>query len=196
MELPDVDDDQAVTPAAASVQHHTTTATRQAHAACRPVCPTGRKINFIRQALFCAAQWHRASQPDPGSMPAICYGFDSFLRLWRMGWTSKILKKCATSPVLLPARNGLAKSRLLLPIGSRRTPYPPHSKTKGKTVTGIQKLIVVFIIVGVVLALIKLFRVFNSSNGERYMRMRTQGPFVPLDANVGESKETDTAPKP
>lgn len=30
--------------------------------------------------------------------------------------------------------------------------------------------------------LIKLFTVFNSEDGERYRRMRMQGPFVPLSS--------------
>jgi len=35
-------------------------------------------------------------------------------------------------------------------------------------------------VVVVVLALIKLYKAFNSPAGERYLRQRTQGPFVPI----------------
>ncbi len=35
-------------------------------------------------------------------------------------------------------------------------------------------------VVVVVLALIKLYKAFNSPAGERYLRQRTQGPFVPV----------------
>lgn len=62
--------------------------------------------------------------------------------------------------------------------------------------TDLQKLIVAAIIVVIVLALIKLFRVFNSPDGERYLRMRTQGPFVPRDATPDQHTEADTPAKP
>lgn len=65
--------------------------------------------------------------------------------------------------------------------------------------TDTQKLILVLFAIGVVLALVKLFRVFNSPDGERYLRMRMQGPFVPLDPQDqenGGSKKASTATKP
>lgn len=37
--------------------------------------------------------------------------------------------------------------------------------------------------------LIKLFTVFNSADGERYRRMRMQGPFVPLSKEDIEDDE-------
>ncbi|MBI2751063.1 MAG: hypothetical protein HYX43_17500 [Burkholderiales bacterium] len=38
-------------------------------------------------------------------------------------------------------------------------------------------------------ALIKLFAVFNSEDGERYRKMRMQGPFIPLSAEDIEEDE-------
>ena len=61
--------------------------------------------------------------------------------------------------------------------------------------TYFQKIIVVAIVVAIMLAFIKLFRVFNSPDGERFQRMRTQGPFVPVDAPA-PAQETDSAAKP
>ena len=64
------------------------------------------------------------------------------------------------------------------------------------TMTGFQKIIVVAIVVAVVLALIKLFRVFNSPDGERFQRLRTQGPFVPAAAPAAEPGPGKPAPPP
>ncbi|WP_309681250.1 hypothetical protein [Polaromonas sp.] len=62
--------------------------------------------------------------------------------------------------------------------------------------TDLQKLVAAAIIVAVVLALIKLLRVFNSPDGERYLRLRTQGPFVPHDATPDQGRQADTPAKP
>ena len=46
-------------------------------------------------------------------------------------------------------------------------------------------LVMVVVIVGIV-----AFRVFNSPDGERYQKMRMQGPFVPLSAeDIAEDEE-------
>ena len=43
-------------------------------------------------------------------------------------------------------------------------------------------VVLVFVLVAVVslVGLIKIFKVFNSPNGERYRKLKMQGPFVPL----------------
>jgi len=43
-------------------------------------------------------------------------------------------------------------------------------------------LVVPLVLLIAVWGLIKLFTVFNSEDGERYRKMRMQGPFVPLNA--------------
>jgi hypothetical protein len=40
---------------------------------------------------------------------------------------------------------------------------------------------VVLIVVLAIAAGVYLFKTFNSPDGERYLRQRTQGPFVPRD---------------
>ena len=43
-------------------------------------------------------------------------------------------------------------------------------------------LAVFLILAAFLLVLVKVFSVFNSPDGERYRKMRMQGPFVPLSA--------------
>ena len=40
-----------------------------------------------------------------------------------------------------------------------------------------------------IFGLVKLFRIFNSPDGERILRMRTQGPYVPLSAEESAKKK-------
>jgi hypothetical protein len=40
-----------------------------------------------------------------------------------------------------------------------------------------------------IFGLVKLFRVFDSPDGERILRMRTQGPYVPLNAKDSVNKK-------
>lgn len=49
-------------------------------------------------------------------------------------------------------------------------------------------------VVVVVLALVKLFKVFNSPAGERYLRQQTQGPFAPVEQR--ELSSTARTPSP
>ena len=49
-------------------------------------------------------------------------------------------------------------------------------------------------VVVVVLAFVKLFKVFNSPAGERYLRQQTQGPFAPVEQR--ELITTARAPSP
>lgn len=37
------------------------------------------------------------------------------------------------------------------------------------------------------------WKLFNTPDGERYLKMRTQGPFVPLAEDSDEKKNGDTA---
>jgi hypothetical protein len=43
-------------------------------------------------------------------------------------------------------------------------------------------------------ALIKLFKVFNSPAGERYIRQQTQGPFVPVAEHPEPSAQVPASP--
>jgi hypothetical protein len=46
------------------------------------------------------------------------------------------------------------------------------------------------VLVALIAGLWYMFRVWNSPDGERYMRERSQGPFVPLnDDNGGSQRE-------
>lgn len=37
------------------------------------------------------------------------------------------------------------------------------------------------------------WKLFNTPDGERYLKMRTQGPFIPVSEDGGEEKSTDKA---
>jgi hypothetical protein len=55
------------------------------------------------------------------------------------------------------------------------------------------EIIIVFLIVAApVLAIFLWWKVFNSPNGERYLKMQTQGPFVPANGDVGPKDESHT----
>jgi len=51
-------------------------------------------------------------------------------------------------------------------------------------------LIVFLIVTTPALAVFLWWKVFNSPNGERYLKMRTQGPFVPANGDVGPKDES------
>lgn len=61
-------------------------------------------------------------------------------------------------------------------------------------------ILLLFLFIGIgIFGCIKSFEVFNSPDGERYRRMRTQGPFAPLsEADVTNDekprKNTDRSP--
>jgi hypothetical protein len=57
--------------------------------------------------------------------------------------------------------------------------------------TRITGVLAALILIFSVVAVIYLFRVFNSPDGERYMKARTQGPFVPDPSEKHASQTKD-----
>jgi ABC-type nickel/cobalt efflux system permease component RcnA len=43
----------------------------------------------------------------------------------------------------------------------------------------------------IVLALYKIYKALNSSDGERYQRQQTQGPFAPSEEKIASADQAD-----
>lgn len=55
-------------------------------------------------------------------------------------------------------------------------------------------LTIVFLLFAVAIGGWVCWQLFNTPNGERYLKMRTQGPFVPMEADdAGKAAHRDAA---
>jgi hypothetical protein len=57
-----------------------------------------------------------------------------------------------------------------------------------------QFILVSSVVVVAAFVLVRVLKILNSPDGERYQKMRMQGPFIPLDAEEkagGDSREND-----
>jgi len=43
----------------------------------------------------------------------------------------------------------------------------------------------------IVIALFKIYKALNSSNGERYLRQQTQGPFAPSEEKIASPEQVN-----
>jgi hypothetical protein len=56
-----------------------------------------------------------------------------------------------------------------------------------------REIAVIFTLIFIAYAVFRLWKAFNSPDGERYLKRRTQGPFVPV---TSEETASDAARKP
>jgi hypothetical protein len=56
-----------------------------------------------------------------------------------------------------------------------------------------REIAVIFTLIFIAYAVFRLWKAFNSPDGERYLKRRTQGPFVPV---MPEATTSDAARKP